>query len=253
MGVHWTVEVFSIFLTALGAYVAFGPYHDDRTWNLIRNSAKIETIPVPSQEPSEPVILPQEPTHFSLYALAERSTSKPSLLFVPGHAGSWRQGINLCAYLEGAWNFYVTDFHASASALHWSVLSDQAKFTAAAINRLQKHGGSRLTLLGHSMGGRVALEALKTSRQHVNALILISTPVGPHPLLLDPRFAPEAYDLQGLDVPFCLMATWCSSDSASCFLPARQPEGCFTARAPSVTALACHCGPGRAVCLVGII
>jgi hypothetical protein len=34
-----------------GAYVAFGPYHDDRTWNLVRNSAKIETIPIPSQEP----------------------------------------------------------------------------------------------------------------------------------------------------------------------------------------------------------
>ena len=31
-------------------------------------------------------VLPQEPTHFSLYAL-EHSTSKPSLLFIPGHAG----------------------------------------------------------------------------------------------------------------------------------------------------------------------
>ena len=30
--------------------MAFGPYHDDRTWNLVRNSAKLETLPVPSQE-----------------------------------------------------------------------------------------------------------------------------------------------------------------------------------------------------------
>ena len=32
-----------------GAYVAFGPYHDDRTWNLMRNSADIKVIQLPSQ------------------------------------------------------------------------------------------------------------------------------------------------------------------------------------------------------------
>eukprot|EP00913_Durusdinium_trenchii_P018893 g17754.t1 len=118
----------------------------------------------------------QEPTHFGLYALGEAKPTKtaPVILFVPGHGGSWKQGINLCAYLakEDPVHFYTLDFHASASALHWSVLSAQAAFTKAAIQRLgQLHTGPKL-VLGHSMGG---LES--------------------HPLLLDPRFAIEASNL----------------------------------------------------------
>eukprot|EP00434_Breviolum_minutum_P007963 symbB.v1.2.007023.t1/scaffold427.1/size208084/5 len=190
------LEIGSILLVGLGAYVAFGPYHDDRTWNLMRNSADIKVIKLPSQEP----------THFRLYALSpgKQRTTDPALLFVPGHGGSWKQGINLCAYLaKEAFNFYVADFHASASALHWTVLSAQASFTAAAIQHLaERHAGPKI-LLGHSMGGRVALEALLVdNRLHdVDALILISTPTESHPLLLEPRFAPKAYNLsQTMDV-----------------------------------------------------
>ena len=75
----------------VGAFLAYGPYHDDRTWNLVRNSADLRHVDLGQK------------SHFGLYALTSKGKPKlaaASLLFVPGHGGSWKQGINLCVHLE---------------------------------------------------------------------------------------------------------------------------------------------------------
>ncbi|CAJ1341798.1 unnamed protein product [Effrenium voratum] len=177
------LESISLLLTGLGSFLAFGPYHDDRTWNLMRNSANLERIQVPLEEPS----------HFGLYMLSSSkrpAPPAPAVLFVPGHGGSWKQGINLCAYLakKDALHYYAADFHASASALHSSVVTSQALFTAKAIERIRKLHSGPLVLLGHSMGGIVALRAIAMGAARPDAVLLVSAPLQPHPLLLEPRF-----------------------------------------------------------------
>ncbi|CAJ1341799.1 unnamed protein product [Effrenium voratum] len=181
----------------------------------MRNSANLERIQVPLEEPS----------HFGLYMLSSSkrpAPPAPAVLFVPGHGGSWKQGINLCAYLakKDALHYYAADFHASASALHSSVVTSQALFTAkarrqwvhhqgmeayqaarsssntnwrnrvpmVAIERIRKLHSGPLVLLGHSMGGIVALRAIAMGAARPDAVLLVSAPLQPHPLLLEPRF-----------------------------------------------------------------
>lgn len=185
----------ALVLTVLGSIAAWGPYQDARTWNLVRNSAGTTDIGVPSQEP----------THFRLREVMPLNLNDgspfgspigtaPPVLFIPGHGGKWTQVINIACHMteRQPMSFFSLDFHASASALHWSVISHQASFAKAAIERLQEiyPEDEMLTLLGHSMGGLVALKALlllaPAQQQRIGSLVMICTPVSQHPLLLEP-------------------------------------------------------------------
>mmetsp|Transcript_16852 Transcript_16852/g.54448 ORF Transcript_16852/g.54448 Transcript_16852/m.54448 type:complete len:376 (-) Transcript_16852:1944-3071(-) len=208
------IELVGVAVSVLGVFVAWGPYQDDRTQNLMRNRARHEVVDVPSQEP----------THFRLRELfpmtdamnspieEERKLGlrawrrkSPPVLFLHGHCGKWLQVINIAVYTNYLSNtsrpaaaFFATDFHASASALHSSVVRQQAAFAAAAMLRISElyaeAGAPRqaLTLIGHSMGGLVALEALRllgSERSqglvNIGAVVLICTPLLGHPLLLE--------------------------------------------------------------------
>lgn len=208
------VELLGVSTAILGVFVAWGPYQDEHTQNLMRNRARSEAIEVPAAEP----------THFQLrelfpmaddfkspveeerkrLGLAAYRRKAPPVLFLHGHCGKWVQVINIAVYMNILANsssraaFFSADFHASVSALHVSVLQQQAAFAAASMLRiaeLYEEVGvedQALTVIGHSMGGLVALEALRlldgpraAGKVKVGAVILVSTPLLGHPLLLE--------------------------------------------------------------------
>eukprot|EP00927_Polykrikos_kofoidii_P059395 TRINITY_DN54554_c0_g1_i1.p1 TRINITY_DN54554_c0_g1~~TRINITY_DN54554_c0_g1_i1.p1 ORF type:complete len:1092 (+),score=142.51 TRINITY_DN54554_c0_g1_i1:186-3461(+) len=197
-------EAAAVLSVVFGIFFAFGPYQDDGTWNLVRNSAHSELLDVPKQDP----------THFRLLQVipVERHSEwkrdkhswlhqAPPVFFLPGHMGKWTQVINMAVFanLQRKVTFFSTDFHASASALHATIVSHQASFAAASVQRilrLYKTAGMpniSLTIVAHSMGGVVALEALRLLplkwRSRVGSVVLLSVPVLGHPLLLGPGMA----------------------------------------------------------------
>ncbi|OLP89000.1 GPI inositol-deacylase [Symbiodinium microadriaticum] len=190
----WLPAIASLLVCVLGAFLAYGPYQDDRTWNLVRNTVSLERVGMRALEQS----------HFRLYGLRTgtgqrtQANSDGQVLFVPGHGGAWTQTINLASYVakqQSDIRFFALDFHASASALHWSVVEAQADFTVAAVIELAKPQRGPLVLLCHSMGGLVALESLRLlgdRRSLVAGVVLVSAPTAEHPLLLEARFAYRA-------------------------------------------------------------
>eukprot|EP00439_Symbiodinium_sp_Y106_P071226 s1554_g12.t1 len=190
----WLPAIASLLVCILGAFLAYGPYQDDRTWNLVRNSVSLERVGMRGLEQS----------HFRLYGLRTgtgqrtQANSDGQVLFLPGHGGAWTQTINLASYVakqQSDVRFFAVDFHASTSALHWSVVEAQADFAVAAIIELAKPQRGPLVLLCHSMGGLVALESLRllgARRSLLSGVVLVSSPTAEHPLLLEARFAYRA-------------------------------------------------------------
>lgn len=193
----WCVfEVFSAVAVLLGVFLSYGSYQHDGTWNLMRNSATLVDVRVPAADP----------THFRLRQLFPVKNSKPQwsppVLFVPGHMGKYTQVINIASYVSEARPvaFYSVDFHASASALHASIVLQQASFVSAAVERISElyedagvHAVA-VTLISHSMGATVAQEAVRllaSRRSHaqVKAMIVLCGPLFGHPLLFEPRTA----------------------------------------------------------------
>jgi len=200
------VEAIGVALVVLGCFLAFGPYQDDRTWNLIRDSCQSDEIEIPGVT-----------THFKLRQLIPLSRYErykqdakgymrdaSPILFLHGNMGKWTQIININAQLNvlRPYATFSADFHNSASALHPSLVEVQADFAAAAIDRITQlyaelgRPGVQLTVVGHSMGGVVAQRALQLlaernsdSVAQVRALVLLCTPILGHPLLLEPRQA----------------------------------------------------------------
>ncbi|CAE7747844.1 bst1 [Symbiodinium sp. CCMP2592] len=190
----WLPAIASLLVCILGAFLAYGPYQDDRTWNLVRNTVSLERVGMRELEQS----------HFRLYGLRTgtgprtQANSDGQVLFLPGHGGAWTQSINLASYVakqQSDIRFFAVDFHASTSALHWSVVEAQADFAVAAIIELAKPQRGPLVLLCHSMGGLVALESLRllgARRSLLAGVVLVSSPTAEHPLLLEARFAYRA-------------------------------------------------------------
>ncbi|CEI99970.1 hypothetical protein RMCBS344292_14042 [Rhizopus microsporus] len=142
--------------------------------------------------------------------LADQPTGVP-VLFIPGHAGSFRQVRSLAAeaayyyythyekdtikWQQGVRNldFFTVDFNEEFSALHGQSILEQAEYLNDAISYILKlytqarktHASSSLPdptsviILGHSMGGIVARTMFTMyNYQHgtINTVITMSTP-----------------------------------------------------------------------------
>ncbi|CAK0828343.1 unnamed protein product [Prorocentrum cordatum] len=196
-GAAAVLEVLGVALALVGGFVAFGPYQDDRTWNLMRNSARSEAVEMPGQGSTHFRLREVETGSFFFRSdKREWRRRAPPVLFIPGHMGKWTQVINIAAYVSAQRPvaFFSADFHASASAFHPSIVLQQAEFVAEAIGRIRElyaaedQPGTQLVLLAHSMGGAVAQKALCRlgTDAGVRALVMLSTPVMGHPLALEP-------------------------------------------------------------------
>lgn len=152
----------------------------------------------------------QRQTHFRLKQLLSEHvgfaqgrawlTRAPPVLFIPGHMGKWTQIINIAQALSKRRpvSVFSLDFHSSASGFHGSIVLQQAEFTAAAILRVSElyaeagQPNRSITLVAHSMGAIVALEALRQLQSRtsiVSSMIFLCSPVLGLTLVFEPRSA----------------------------------------------------------------
>ena len=122
------------------------------------------------------------------------------LLFIPGHAGDYRQGRSLGAEVlresmrrQASAHVYTLSSDEARSAFDGDLLSEQAARIASALRFLgqryarAQHGrppAAGVTIAAHSMGGIATLEALRTLMAgkeplpiRVDAVLLLSVPV----------------------------------------------------------------------------
>ncbi|KAH7344773.1 PGAP1-like protein-domain-containing protein [Rhizoctonia solani] len=139
---------------------------------------------------------------------AEQPNGRP-VLFIPGNAGSSHQvrsiassaarqlystphvrSTDLPANVEPL-DLYAVEFNEDLSALHGPTLQTQTTYVQAALEYIaSKYSNKRdlqVTLLGHSMGGIVALNALASPRHRAltGAVITMSSPHSLPPARLD--------------------------------------------------------------------
>ena len=140
---------------------------------------------------------------YNLYVYTERGVgdvqAKSQLqlqpvLFVPGNAGSYKQVRSIASEaarrtkalerdnrLLTKFVFYAIDFREEFSAFNGETLMSQTRFTDFCVREiLSKHGaGSRLILLGHSMGGVIAHGVAKMynyDQSTVRGIVTLNTP-----------------------------------------------------------------------------
>ncbi|KAG8696279.1 GPI inositol deacylase [Ceratobasidium sp. 394] len=139
---------------------------------------------------------------------AEMPSGQP-VLFIPGNAGSSHQvrsiassaarqiyssphvrSTNIASDVEPL-DLYAVEFNEDLSALHGPTLQTQTAYVRSALEYIvsrypQKHN-LQVTLLGHSMGGIVALNALEYQKHKtmVSAVITMSSPHSLPPARLD--------------------------------------------------------------------
>ncbi|CAD7941965.1 unnamed protein product, partial [Amoebophrya sp. A120] len=230
-------------LFAVGMLVAWsGLYHYKGTWNMERTSAfqwEVERVERTTTETTRR-------THFALRKVSlnpreaydnfeehvddeaahfQAGVRPPTLLFVPGNQGSWKQMLNLHEfYLKGSFtgavHFFSLDFAEQPTAFSAHILRNQAEFLRASVVKLtdrrtrwgeeheQHLRGERgekvkqatrsrrnhsLVLVAHSMGYLVAKHALylyPALRKRVDYVFCISCVQRFHPFLfLDAKLA----------------------------------------------------------------
>eukprot|EP00928_Gymnodinium_smaydae_P017388 TRINITY_DN16644_c0_g3_i1.p1 TRINITY_DN16644_c0_g3~~TRINITY_DN16644_c0_g3_i1.p1 ORF type:complete len:906 (+),score=169.07 TRINITY_DN16644_c0_g3_i1:113-2830(+) len=198
-------EIIGLAVVVLGAFIAFGPYQHDGTWNLVRDSAQSVEIDIPEQQPTHFRVRQLIPSAYEAEWRRDAQAwlrAAPPVLFLPGHNGKWTQTINIMVHVnaERRASFFSVDYHASACALHGSLVVQQAEFAAAAMVRISElyaeagRPNTRVVILAHSMGVVIAQEAVNiVTRRGLGSvagqMVLLSGPVLGHPLVLEPASA----------------------------------------------------------------
>lgn len=127
------------------------------------------------------------------------------VLFIPGNAGSYKQGRSIASYCarrshgvledgEGPeslhFDFYLVDFHEDLTAFHGRTLLDQAEYVNDAIKAILSlyDDATSIIVIGHSMGGIVARTLITLPNynpESVNTIITLSSPHVLPPLTFD--------------------------------------------------------------------
>ncbi|KAJ7068697.1 PGAP1-like protein-domain-containing protein [Mycena amicta] len=137
------------------------------------------------------------------------------VLFIPGNGGSSRQVRSIASsaarqYFEAPssvapefrsrdvkpLDFFAVEFNEDLSALHGPTLEAQTVYTARAIDYILSlyPAGTKITVMGHSMGGVVATSLLASHHNNVSAIFTMSTPHTLPPARFDARID-AIYDL----------------------------------------------------------
>ena len=112
------------------------------------------------------------------------------VLFVPGHLGSYEQGRSLASALWRRGGCpqaapYVLDFGESPTCLLPHMWATHADLVAAAVEVVSgRHGDARVLLVGHSMGGAMAMLAAIAVHARVLAVVTIGSPLTAAPVVL---------------------------------------------------------------------
>ena len=130
------------------------------------------------------------------------------MLFIPGNAGSAhqirsiassasRQYYSSPSYMNPYFtsrglrplDFFAVDFNEDLSAFHGPTLESERSYTEAAIVYiLSKYApGTKIIVMGHSMGGIVSISLLTTLGASISTVITMSTPHGVPPARFDSR------------------------------------------------------------------
>ncbi|KAJ7228247.1 PGAP1-like protein-domain-containing protein [Mycena pura] len=175
------------------------------------------------------------------------ATNGAPVLFIPGNAGSSRQVRSIASsatrqYFDAPHSvaaefqgrsvkpldFYTVEFNEDLSAFHGPTLEAQITYTTRAIAYILSlyPPDTRITVMGHSMGGIVAISLLASAQHNISAIITMSTPHTLPPARFDARIE-EIYDraqriLRDTSTPIvslCGGATDMMIPSEACVLP----------------------------------
>ncbi|PGH28732.1 GPI inositol-deacylase [[Emmonsia] crescens] len=227
----WSCSLLTLSLTFLSALAFFGIIHSYMTRQIDPQGCK-----TPRMMPTYIKLIGFDTEHtrfaskYGLYLYRERTVDEYSeqdiglrgvpVLFLPGNAGSYRQGRSLASeaslYFHDVINhdqekrnagarsldFFMADFNEDMAAFHGQTLLDQAEYVNEALAYIislyhdpRRPGRdpnlpdpSSVILIGHSMGGIVARTVLTMSNYQansVNTIITMSTPHARPPVSFD--------------------------------------------------------------------
>lgn len=190
-------------LVALSLTSLFG-WHGLVVWRELQKPNEcVMTYMMPSYKPVPLPNMTHARYRLFLYREGDQAHAKVSaaagvpVLFVPGNAGSYRQVRSVAseaARIVGqagsrapsAFDFWAVDFNEELSGLNGAALTKQIAFVDACVAHITSlyarsftpRGARRATtvlLLGHSMGGVVAIASAINQPAHVSAIVTVST------------------------------------------------------------------------------
>ncbi|KAI8144743.1 PGAP1-like protein-domain-containing protein [Fennellomyces sp. T-0311] len=197
---------------------------------------------------------------YTLYLFREGFMDAPNepkgmpALFIPGHAGSYKQVRSIAAtstyyYKQNKpdgnrLDFFTVDLNEEFSALSGQLLYDQAEYLNDAIERILSlyNQGSSVLVVGHSMGGIVARLMLTLPNYRPNTIQTILTLATPHtqpPIVLGPKMARVYGKIRSFDTNMTLVSlaggtTDSIVNSDAAILPAGAGLTAFSTAIPKV-------------------
>ncbi|KAI9017889.1 PGAP1-like protein-domain-containing protein [Phycomyces nitens] len=190
-------------LSALAIHVILDAfYHPHDTPGCSMSYARPSYHPIPN-------VVSRLSEKYTLYLYREVNLDREDLsgvpvLFIPGHAGSYKQVRSIAAQVanhyyyeiplhEGSasMDIFTVDLNEEFSAMSGQLLQDQAEYLNSAVSRILEYypSASSVMVLAHSMGGIVArtMFMLPNYQQgSINTIITLATPHIAAPLVLDP-------------------------------------------------------------------